>query len=102
MFEWLVEALTGAASIAHGLLIAVPSRHLLALHVISGPGAVPVAETMALAVHHMHQNAGAAAISPWVYFVAPDRRAQQISYEREGDVVFYATDLFVDALRRFV
>jgi hypothetical protein len=101
VFEWLVEELTGAGSIAHGLLIAVPSRHRLVLHVISGPGAVQVAETMALAVHHLHQTAGDAAISRWVYFVTPDRHAQQVSFERDGGIVFHATDLFVGALRAF-
>jgi hypothetical protein len=36
-----------------------------------------------------------------VYFVAPDRRAQRVSDERGGDIVFHATDLFIDALRPF-
>jgi hypothetical protein len=101
VLDWLVEELTGATSIDHGLLVAVPSRHRLVVHVVSGPGAVKVGETMALAAHHMYGTAGAAAISPWVYFVAPDRRAQRVSNElsRGGEIVFEATDLFVEALR---
>jgi hypothetical protein len=102
VLEWLVEALTGATATPHGLLVAVPSRHRLILHVVSGPGAAKVGATMALVAHHMYTEAGAAATSPWVDFVTADRQAQRVSQGRGGDIVFHATDLFTDALRPFV
>jgi hypothetical protein len=99
VYEWLVEELTGVPVIENGLLVAIPSRHRLVLHAMSGPGAVKVGEIMALSANHHYGAAGGAAISPWLYLVTPDRRAQRVSKDQGGQLVFEATELFAEALR---
>ncbi|MCL2454828.1 MAG: hypothetical protein FWD18_05940 [Micrococcales bacterium] len=58
---------------SHGMLVIVPNRHMLGVHVLESVLAIPSAlrllGDLALAEHRI-----AGPLSPWVYFRSPDKR----------------------------
>ncbi|WP_307123005.1 hypothetical protein [Streptomyces sp. B1I3] len=99
VLDWLVGQVHGAPP-GYGVMVAVPSWHTLILHVVRGTGVLTAVETMALAAGHWFQTAeDNRGVSPDVYFVAPDRRAQRIAYpDADGKVVIDTTGLMGDML----
>ncbi|WP_299532571.1 hypothetical protein [uncultured Streptomyces sp.] len=99
VLDWLVGQVHGAPA-GYGVMVAVPSWHTLILHVVRGVGVLTAVETMALAAGHWFRTAqGNQGVSPEVYFVAPDRRAQRVAYpDADGKVVIDTTGLMGDML----
>ncbi|MFF7365239.1 hypothetical protein [Streptomyces sp. NPDC008125] len=99
VLDWLVGQVHGVPS-GYGLMVAVPSWHTLILHVVRGMGVLTTVESMALAAGHWFRNAqGDRGISPDVYFVSHDRRAQRIAHtDADGKVVINTTGLMGEML----
>jgi hypothetical protein len=80
VLDWLIEQLHEGPN-RYGALVAVPTMNRLVLHVVTGPGVLTVAENMALATAHLFETAGeSGGITPEVFFVSADRRAERIAY----------------------
>jgi hypothetical protein len=80
----------------HGLLLAVPNRHLLAVHLLESITAVPAAlELLAELALVEHRIAGP--VSPWVYYRSPSGQLSLLT-SVEGDGRLHET--FDAALRR--
>lgn len=72
---------------AHGVLLIVPSRHVLALHVLDGPDVVLAIRGLVNLGRGQHDG-HAGAISPDVYYLAADGRTQQLtSLGEDGQTV---------------
>lgn len=63
---------------AHGVLLVVPNRHLLAVHVLRGPGVVAAVEVLVRMAAGEHAGRPGP-LSPHVFFRAPDGRTQQVT-----------------------
>jgi hypothetical protein len=99
VLDWVTERVhEGSAS--HGVLVTVPALGKLVLHVVSGAGVLRAVEHMALVASHWFQEAGEQArISPDVYLVSPDRRAQRVAYPApDGRITINTTGLFGEIL----
>ncbi len=80
VLEWLIEHLFGATA-PHGVVVALPRWRKLILHKVTGIGVLTALESIALASDHWFREAADSdGISPDVYFVSPDRRAQRVAY----------------------
>lgn len=77
----------------HGVLVAVPNRHLLVLHVVEGPGVIAAVDLL-LRLAHTEYARSPGPLSPHVYF-AKDARIDQVTQPEENGVVT------VDATGRF-
>lgn len=98
----LDELLTGVLLVerpTYGVLLAVPNRHLLAVHVVTGESAVAAMSTMVpLAVGESDARAGG--LSPFLYYRAADGRTQQVSRAGDdGKVVVEVTGAFEEVWR---
>jgi hypothetical protein len=63
---------------ANGVLVAVPNRHMLAVHVVTGVGVVEAMRGM-LQLSTNQYEASAGPLSPHVYYRASDGHTQQVS-----------------------
>lgn len=69
---------------AHGVLVVVPNRHLLAVHVLRGAGVVTAIDVLVRMAAGEHAGRPGP-VSPHVYFRAADGRVQQVtSVEDDG------------------
>ncbi len=64
---------------AHGVLLAVPNRHLLAVHVLGGLGVVTALQTLTRLASGEH-DARPGPVSPHVYYRAADGRIEQVTF----------------------
>lgn len=93
-------AAAGVSSAPHGVLFAVPSRHHVAFHVISGPEAIHV-------VHGMHGFAqqafghGVGEISADVFFWGESGYEQVTSSDESGRVAIDGTGAFFASINGF-
>jgi len=72
---------------SHGVLLAVPNRHLLAVHVLRGPGVVAAVDVLVRLAAGEHAGRPGP-VSSHVYFRAADGRAQQVtSVDDDGATV---------------
>lgn len=62
----------------HGVLVAVPHRHLLAVHVVRGEGVVPALRALSRLASREF-GTGPGPISPHVYYRSPGGQAQQVT-----------------------
>ncbi|MFV0461110.1 MAG: hypothetical protein ACK5MT_20345 [Actinomycetales bacterium] len=75
----------------YGVLFAVPTRHLLVLHVVRGEGAVPALKSLAR-LAQVQFGEGPGAISPHVFYAGPDdtdevRMPQRVtSFDPRGEL----------------
>lgn len=69
----------------HGVLLAVPNRHLLAVHVLAGVGVVPALQTLVRLAAGEH-DAQPGPVSPQVFYRAADGRTQQVTRVTDGHV----------------
>lgn len=99
VLDWLVEHIYGMPAV-HGALVAVPSTTRLILHVVSGVGVLKAAKDMVSPAVHWFETAGThERISPDVYLVSPDRRAQRVAYATDDDRIYVnTTGLFGEIL----
>ena len=76
-----VEALAGIGieRPAHGVLLAVPNRHLLAVHVLGGLGVVTALQTLTRLAAGEHDSRPGP-VSPHVYYRAADGRVEQVTF----------------------
>lgn len=82
---------------AHGVLVAVPHRHLLAVHVLAGPEVTHAMSTLIQLARGEHDGPGP--VSPEVYYRAPDGTLQQITGPAEdGGVAVLVTGAFAEAM----
>lgn len=99
VLDWVTEQVhPGPAS--YGVLVTVPTLGKLVLHVVSGPGVLTAAEHMALVAGHWFQEApDQAKISPDVYIVSSDRRAQRVTHRTaDGRIAIDTTGLLGEVL----
>lgn len=98
LLDELLPTLVGVERPAHGVLVAVPNRHLLALHVLDGPdvvGAMRLLMDLARAEHD-----GPGPVSPEVYYRSPDGILQQVTGAGDdGQARVVVTGAFAEAVR---
>jgi hypothetical protein len=70
---------------AHGVLLAVPNRHLLAVHVLAGLGVVTALQTMVRLAAGEH-DARPGPVSPQLFYRSADGRTQQVTRRTDGHV----------------
>ncbi|MBO0721068.1 MAG: hypothetical protein J2P41_09610 [Blastocatellia bacterium] len=82
----------GGESARHGVLVAIPTWHVVMLHALSGPGVMKELEVMALAPGlTMTEAPEQTRLSPDVYFVAPDGRTQKVTQRSGSDKIMIET-----------
>ncbi len=80
VLDWLTERLFGGPA-RHGVVVALPTWRKLILHPVTGIGVLSTLQSVALAADHwFHEAPGNDGVSPDVYLVLPDRRAQRVAY----------------------
>lgn len=91
VLDQVLPSALGVERPRHGVLVAVPNRHVMAVHVPRGRGLIPALETLtALAAGESVEAPGP--ISPYVYLVTPDGRTEQITSRGEdGELLVDAT-----------
>ena len=98
VLEHVLASMLGVERPQHGVLVAVPNRHVLALHVPTGPGVVPALHLMAaLAAEECATSPGP--ISPYVYLLPSAGPPAQLSRDGEdGEVVLEPSGPFAELL----
>lgn len=82
---------------AHGVLVAVPNRHLLAVHVLAGPEVMRAMSTLVQLARGEFEGPGP--VSPEVYHRSPDGTMQQVTGPgADGGVEVHVTGAFGDAM----
>ena len=82
---------------AHGVLLVVPNRHLLAVHVLRGPGVVAAVDVLVRMAAGEHAGRPGP-VSPHVYFRAADGRTQQVtSVEDDGSTAVHVEGALAEA-----
>lgn len=91
--DWLVARFHGETA-TYGVLVCLPTRGKLILHVVSGQGVLKAIGTLATVASHWFDAAAAAErISPHVYFVGSDGQRQQVTWrEASGQVMINTMD----------
>ncbi|WP_420114695.1 hypothetical protein [Pseudactinotalea sp.] len=75
----------GSTGQAPGLLVAIPHRHMIAIHEVAGQGTLAAMNGMVnLANGQFSSNPGA--ITPEVFYVAADGHSQQVTHRSDGSV----------------
>jgi hypothetical protein len=98
VLSWLIEEL-GLAPATHGALVALPHIRSLMLHVVKGAGVLKVQRAMAaLAAQRFARPGVRQAISPDVYFVAPDGRGQRVAHSSADRMELHVTGAFGEVL----
>jgi hypothetical protein len=95
VLDWLAEELFGVP-VGHGVLVCVPARERLMLHVLSGVGVLHVVKTFAIAGYHLHWDAPVGSrVSPDVFLVVPGGQAWRVGYMKDAqEVVVDTTGVF--------
>lgn len=102
VLDWLVEQLY-AAPAPNGVLVAVPRRTQLVLHVPTGIGVLKVVETMATVAKHWFETAEEEQISPDVYFASHDEGVQRVTIQGETKTMIdMVTGPFAKLLQRLI
>jgi hypothetical protein len=95
----LVKWASGGERAPLGVLVSIPTWHLMMLHVLSGPGVAKVLERMAVTGQiefaEARQHTG---VSPDVFFVAPDGRKQTVAQRGGTDLVIETRGLIGEFL----
>jgi hypothetical protein len=96
----LVEELLAGLGVErppHGVLLTVPHRHLLAVHVLRGPGVVAAVDVLVRLAAGEHAGRPGP-VSPHVYFRAADGRTQQVTHlEPDGTTAVRVDGAFAEA-----
>lgn len=81
----------------HGVLVVVPNRHLLAVHVLRGPGVVAAVDVLVRLAAGEHAGRPGP-VSPHVYFRAADGRTQRVTaIEPDGTTAVRVDGAFAEA-----
>lgn len=68
-----------------GLLVAIPDRHMIAVHEVIGPGVAAAMNGMvSLAAGQCEGKPRA--LSPALFYLAPDSRGQQVTQRSDGEI----------------
>jgi hypothetical protein len=99
VLPWLVHHMYGETA-RHGTLVSLPIRGGLQFHVIRGKASLLSATILAAAVHEQFRHSPEEnRISPDVFMVAPDGRAQRVAYiDEHGNDVIDTSGLLGEAL----
>jgi len=98
VLDQILASTLGVERPRHGVLVAVPNRHVMAVHVPGGPGLLPALNTLAaLAAGESVEAPGP--ISPFVYLLCPDGGIEQVTTRGEdGELVVDATGALADVM----
>jgi hypothetical protein len=80
---WVIDQLD-AVYRPMGVLVAVPDNTTLIFHVVTGEGVLAVTLPMATSAQRLFTEAGDRGVSPQVFYVAPDGRAEGIVRYQPG------------------
>lgn len=98
VLDWLEKELFGAPP-AKALVVALPIIRRLIVHQVTGPGTLPLLESLAPVAATLHNTAAPQdQISPNVFLVTPDRRAQRVAFISDDQVVINTTGLLNEIL----
>lgn len=92
-------AQAGSNGTSPGLLLAIPNRHMIALHEIGGPGTVVAMNGMINLALGQHQSQPGA-LSPHVFFVGRDGTTQQATAHADGRVAVEVKGALAEAFER--
>jgi hypothetical protein len=98
VLEQVLASTLGVERPRHGVLVAVPNRHVMAVHVPTGPGILPALNTLAaLAAGESVEAPGP--VSPYVFLMTPGGRVEQVTARGEdGELVVDATGALADVM----
>jgi len=98
VLDQILASTLGVERPRHGVLVAVPNRHVMAVHVPAGPGLLPALNTLAaLAAGESVEAPGP--ISPFVYLMCADGTIEQVTTRGEdGELVVDATGTLADVM----
>jgi hypothetical protein len=87
----LVDRVTGSKQPPHGILVSIPRRRTVLLHVLSGLGVLTAMKAMAISTRSLFDSSTQSRLSPNVYYVAPDGSAETIAFPDKADGVVIQT-----------
>jgi hypothetical protein len=98
VLDQILASTLGVERPPHGVLVAVPNRHVMAVHVPAGPGLLPALNTLAaLAAGESVEAPGP--ISPFVFLMCADGSIEQVTTRGEdGELVVDATGTLADVM----
>jgi hypothetical protein len=98
VLDQVMAAALGVERPKYGVLVAVPNRHVMAVHVPTGTGLLAALNTLAaLAAGESVEAPGP--ISPFVYLISPDGHIEQVTARGDdGELVVDATGTLADVL----
>lgn len=87
----LVDRVAGRKPRPHGILVSIPRRRTVLLHVLSGLGVLTAMRAMAISTRGLFDSSTQSRLSPNVYYVAPDGSAETIAFPDKADGVVIQT-----------
>jgi hypothetical protein len=98
VLDQVMAAALGVERPKYGVLVAVPNRHVMAVHVPTGTGLLAALNTLAaLAAGESVEAPGP--ISPFVYLISPDGHIEQVTARGDdGELVVDATGALADVM----
>jgi hypothetical protein len=98
VLDQVLAASLGVERPRHGVLVAVPNRHVMAVHIPTGTGFLAALNTLAaLAAGESVEAPGP--ISPYVFLITPDGVVEQVTTRGEdGELVVDATGALADVM----
>jgi hypothetical protein len=98
VLDQVMAAAVGVERPKYGVLVAVPNRHVMAVHVPTGTGLLAALNTLAaLAAGESVEAPGP--ISPFVYLISPDGHIEQVTARGDdGELVVDATGALADVM----
>jgi hypothetical protein len=87
----LVDRVAGGKPRPHGVLVSIPRRRTVLLHVLAGLGVLTAMRAMAISTRSLFDSSTQSRLSPNVYYVAPDGSAETIAFPDKTDGVVIQT-----------
>lgn len=95
----LVDWASGGRPRQHGVLVAIPRRRTVFLHVLSGLGVLAALESIGASALAIFSQTPHSKLSPYTYYVAPDGRAEIVVLpDKSGGIVVQTVGMLADVL----
>jgi hypothetical protein len=87
----LVDRVAGHKPRPYGVLVSIPRRRTVLLHVLSGLGVLTAMRAMAISTRSLFDSSTQSRLSPNVYYVAADGSAETVAFPDKADGVVIQT-----------
>jgi hypothetical protein len=96
VLDTLLPTVEGLPPATHGVLVAVPNRHLLAVHVLTGLSVLTAMQTLAAIAEGEHSEAPGP-LSPEVFYLPRNAPAEQVTRIEDGKRIVAVDGAFAQA-----